>query len=64
MKILGIWRDRRSFECKKGRCLFTSYFCLFFATMQYDDLFMTDPVIAQNGPMKTALYIEESLYIW
>ena len=44
MKILGIRRDRRPFECTKGTCLFTSNFCVFFATMQYDDFFMTDLV--------------------
>ena len=43
MKILRIRRDKRPFECTKGTCLFTSHCCLFFATMQYDNLFMTDP---------------------
>jgi len=27
--------------------------------MQYDDLVMTDPVIAPNEPMKAALHIED-----
>jgi len=35
--------EGRSFKCMKGMCLFTSHFCLFFATM-YDDLFITDPM--------------------
>ena len=59
MKILGIRRDRRPFEYTKGMYLFTSHFCLFFATMQYDDLFVTDPVITSNGSIKTALHIED-----
>ena len=55
-KILGIRKDRLSFECMKGMCLFTSHFCLFFD--QYDDLFMTDPVqsLHQMGPRRCTIY--------
>jgi len=38
------------------------HFCLFFATMQYDDLFMIDPVQSLHQ-MKVAIYIRFATFV-